>query len=149
VLDHAREFYPPAAAALGLRLESLVVVQAARPADNLWALDQALRCTGVAAVVAWPEKIDARTFRRLQLAAEEGGSLGLLLRPARVRDEPSWADVRLLVEPQPGKAAGERRLRIEILRCRAAPGGCVEVAIDNCQVPSTNDQWGWRMERRA
>jgi len=149
VLDQAQEFYPPAAARLGLSLENLVVVQAAQPADNLWALDQALRCPGVAAVVAWPEKIDARTFRRLQLAAEEGGVLGLLLRPERVRSEPSWADVRLLVEPLPGGTAGVRRLRIEILRCRAAPGGTVEVEMEKCQAPSTNDQWGWKRERRA
>jgi hypothetical protein len=40
-----------------------------------------------------------REFRRLQLAAETGGTLGLLVRPAQARDEPSWADLRLLVEP--------------------------------------------------
>ena len=36
-----------------------------------------LRCGGVAAVWASLESVDDRTFRRLQLAAEEGGALGL------------------------------------------------------------------------
>jgi hypothetical protein len=129
VFDAAREFYPPAAVRLGIRLENLIVVQAATTADNLWALDQALRCSGVAAAVAWLEKLDGRTFRRLQLAAEEGGGLGLLIRPQEARSEPSWADVRLLVEPLPSTAGTNRRLRIEILRCRAATGGSVNVEL--------------------
>jgi hypothetical protein len=109
VLDRRREFYPPAAARLGIEPESLIVVQAGSQADEHWALDQALRSPGVAAVLAWPERLDGRTFRRLQLAAEEGGGLGLLIRPLVARQEPSWADVRLLVEPLPatsGATAG-------------------------------------------
>ena len=95
--------------------------------------DQALRCPAVAATVAWPERLDGRTFRRLQLAAEAGGGLGLLLRPSRARDEPSWAEIRLRVEPLPaaGPEAG-RRLRVEVLRCRGqAEGQRVELEIDD------------------
>lgn len=135
VLDESREFYPPAAVSLGIALDKLIVVQAANAADNLWALDQILRCPGVAAALAWPKKLDGRTFRRLQLAAEQGGGLGLLIRPENVRHEPSWADVRLLVEPLPMATAalcGERRLRIELLHGRGgASGRSVEVRIDN------------------
>jgi hypothetical protein len=124
VLDCQREFYPPAAVPLGIELPHLIVVQPANPADHHWALDQSLRCPAVGAVLAWPEKLDSRTFRRLQLAAEEGGSLGLLVRPAEVRKEPSWADVRLLVEPLPAASppARKRRLRIVLLRCRGGIG---------------------------
>ena len=133
VLDQAREFYPPAAVRLGIEPDHMIVVQAANQADNTWALDQALRCLGVAAVLAWPEKFDGRTFRRLQLAAEQGGNLGLLVRPQSVRHEPSWADVRLLVEPlPPAGPAGRRRLRIELLHTRGGShGGNVEVELDD------------------
>jgi hypothetical protein len=102
VLDPLRRFYPPAAARLGIEPHEPIVVQTDDQADYRWALDQALRCRAVAAVLAWPERLDGRTFRRLQLAAEEGGGLGLLIRPLAARQEPSWADVRLLVEPQVG-----------------------------------------------
>jgi protein ImuA len=143
VFDRAEEFYPPAAARLGIELGRLVVVQAAGEADNLWALDQALRTPGVAAVLAWPEKLDAHSFRRLQLAAEAEAALGLLIRPEKVRHEPSWADVRLLVEPRPVpipvsgpppvSASGDGRLiSIQLLRCRGRTGrGQVEVEIDH------------------
>ena len=128
VLDACGEFYPPAAVRLGIEPERLLVVQTTSPADHAWALDQVLRCPGVAATVAYPEqlggRLGGRSFRRLQLAAEQGGGLGLLLRPAAVRGEPSWGDARLLITPKP--AAGTdavRRLNIELLRCRGGTGG--------------------------
>jgi hypothetical protein len=133
VFDQAKQFYPPAAVRLGIPPEGMIVVQAASQADNLWALDQALRCAGVAAAVAWPEKLDGRTFRRLQLAAEQGGGLGLLVRSERARHEPSWAEVRLAVEPLPAAAPdGPRRLKILLLRTRGGPGSAsAEVEIDH------------------
>ena len=135
VVDRRREFYPPAAARLAVDLQNLVVVHVTGQADGAWALDQALRCPGVAAVLAWMErdrgKLDGRTLRRLQLAAEDHGGLGLLIRPEGVRHEPSWADVRLLVEPLP-HFNSTRRLRIHLLRCHGAAGGrTVDVEIDD------------------
>ena len=43
VLDRTGEFYPPAAAGLGIEPQGLMVVRAANEADHAWALDQALR----------------------------------------------------------------------------------------------------------
>jgi hypothetical protein len=133
ILDQAGQFYAPAALRLGISLEQMIVVRARNEADNTWALDQSLRCPAVAAAVAWPEKLDGHTFRRLQLAAEQGGGLGLLIRPERARHEPSWAEVRLWVEPLPNAApqAG-RRWKIQVLRSRdRLQGGSVEVEIDH------------------
>jgi len=135
VLDRRREFYPPAAARLNVELQNLIVVYTNHRADHDWALDQALRCQGVAAVLAWPDRLDGRTYRRLQLAAEQGGGLGLLVRPAEARHEPSWADVCLLVEPRPLGESLEscrRRSRITLLHGRGTSNGrSVEVEIDD------------------
>jgi hypothetical protein len=136
VMDASGEFYPLAAIALGIEPSRLIVVHPGSQADHTWALDQALRCPAVAAAVAWPDKgkLDGRAFRRLQLAAEQGGGLGLLIRPAAVRGEPSWADVRLLVEPLQSKSpyGRPRRLRVVLLRCRGGRGErAVEVEIDD------------------
>jgi protein ImuA len=134
VLDSRREFYPPSAVRLGIALEQLIVVRAGDAAENLWALDQALRCRAVAAVLAWPDKLDGRVFRRLQLAAEEGGGLGLLIRPDAARYAPSWADVRVLVEPLPSTSPrnARRRLRACLLRCRGGTEGrSMDLEIDD------------------
>ena len=121
VVDRQRLFYPPAAAALGIDLATTIVVCPANEKDHSWALDQILNCTGVAATLCWPEKLAGKAFRRLQLAAERGGGLGLLVRPHAVRSQPSWAEVRLLIEPRPSEAG--RKLRVELLRCRGGTGG--------------------------
>jgi protein ImuA len=155
VMDSRGDFFPPAAIRLGIAIEQLIVVRPQNAADHDWAMDQVLRSPVVAAVLAWPETLVQRTFRRWQLAAEEGGTLGLLLRPASARCEPSWADVRLLVEPVSSRHApsavtsngtrsmpatsmpatrvfATRRLRITLLRCRGtADGSMVDVELDD------------------
>jgi len=98
-IDRRSNFYPPAAAAWGIDLEKVVVVHPVNDSDELWAIDQALRCTDVAAVMAWPNRIGSHTFRRWQLAAESSGAVGLFVRPAREQGEPTWANLRLLVSP--------------------------------------------------
>ena len=123
-------FYPPAAAALGIDLERTLVIRAGRARDEMWALDQALRCRSVSAVCATVDQLDWRWFRRLQLAVENGGGLGLLIRPARVRGQPSWSQVQLLVQPRPSQ--GPRRLRVEVTRCQGlASGGVVELEMED------------------
>jgi protein ImuA len=150
----ATYFYPPAAAAWGVDLSRLLVLRPVNEADALWALDQALRCSGVGAVWARWDAFDGRDFRRLQLAAECGGTLGLLIRPARQRGQPTWADVRFEVRSvkyevrnqklnersQKQKSKGlavsssfvlrpsffdSWRIEVELVRCRGAAGSRV------------------------
>lgn len=136
IVDPAGEFYAPAAAAWGLDLAGTLVVRPRGDRDAVWAFDQLLRSPHIAAVVAWPRRLDGRTFRRLQLAAESSGAIGLLIRPAEVRRQPSWAGVRLLVQPRPSPATGaeeNRRLAVELLRSRgrfAADERRLELEID-------------------
>jgi hypothetical protein len=95
VIDRQQIFYPPAAAAWGIDLERLIVVRPRSARDELWAAVQSLRSPAVAAVWGMIDRLDSRAFRRLQLAAQAGRTLGLLLRPPSARGQPSWADVRL------------------------------------------------------
>jgi protein ImuA len=130
VIDSSGQFYPPAAAWAGLDLSRLILVRTRQPQDEAWAWDQVLRAAGVAAVLGWVDRLGSRDLRRLQLAAETGGVLGLLVRPAAARSEPCWADVRWLVQALP--AVSERRLRVELLRARGSLAGVVaEVELDH------------------
>ena len=127
VMDRLGRFFPPAAAAWGIDSRRLILIRAADEADELWALEQALRSEAVGAVWAKIDRLESRDFRRLQLAAETGGGLGLLLRPAGVQGCPSWSHTQLLVEPIP-----PRRLRVCVVRSRTAcAGATVEVTLDN------------------
>src|SRR5262245_21924641 len=107
VIDRRQTFYPPAAVAWGIEPKRMVVVHPRTAREELWAAVQSLRSPVVAAMWAEIERLDNRGFRRLQLAAEAGRTLGLVVRPAKVRAQPSWADVRLTV----GTRQGERETR--------------------------------------
>lgn len=104
--------YPPALVRQGLQLERLLIIHTRDETEALWAAEQALRCPSFGAVLAWPAAIDERRVRRLQLAAEAGGSCALLYRPQSAAQLPSPAALRLKL-----KAAGSGT-RVEIHKAR-------------------------------
>lgn len=81
--------------------------------EMLWTVEEALKSGAVAAVVAQMEKdrfragrpagkpVDLTASRRLQLAAEAGGGLGLILTETGDTLSPSAAATRWRVEPAP------------------------------------------------
>jgi protein ImuA len=129
VVDPSGEFYPPAAAQLGVPLDRLVVVRPAGVKETLWTIEQALRSRGAMVVFANLGSLDGRVFRRLQLAAETGGGVGFLMRPTTCRAEPTWAESRLLVEGTPTDGASGRRLRVTSLR---GPDGTAMIELEVC-----------------
>ena len=80
--------WPPGLAAWGLTPARLVLLRAERWKDALWAMEEALRCPAVGGALlvpaqgeGWAERapLDLTATRRLQLAAEAGGALGMIL----------------------------------------------------------------------
>lgn len=90
--------YPPALVAAGVDVSRLLFVHPRAGGDGLLAIEQSLRSGTCGAVLAWPMGGDGPSLRRLQLAAAEGHSSGILFRPASLADQPSPAAVRLRVE---------------------------------------------------
>jgi protein ImuA len=63
-----------------LNVPDLILVEAVSRGELLWAADQALRSPGGDCVILeMPDTLSLKESRRLQLAAEEGGGLGLIL----------------------------------------------------------------------
>jgi len=110
--------YAAALAAVGIKLERLVVAKPQSEADAWWTAEQALRSGACGAVLAWLRAADERRMRRmrrLQLAAETGHTWGVLFRHARAAQDRSPAALRLLLEPA---ADG---LAVTILKRRGGP----------------------------
>jgi hypothetical protein len=130
VVDRERSVYPPAAANLGIGADTIFLHPRTQK-DHLWALNQSLGCQGVGAVLCWPNRLSDRGFRSLQLAAERGGAVGLMMRPRAVRGHPTWSELQLLVEPL-CTARTSRRLRVTVIRSRNGQAGAwVELEIDD------------------
>jgi hypothetical protein len=116
--------YAPALVRQGLCLDRILLVHpSARRQDGLWAVEQALRCGGSVAVLAWVRHVDRTVLRRLQLAAEEHRCWAVLFRPAEAGRESSPAAVRLRLSTHDAKTC------IQVLKCRGARPGSAELEL--------------------
>jgi hypothetical protein len=116
------EPYAPALAQQGIELGRLLVVRPSTATEALWAAEQALSSGVCAAVLLWLKGTDDRWLRRLKLAAETGGSLGVLFRPERHRFESSPASLRLLM------TRGEREAHLDLIKVQGGRPGPVDLA---------------------
>jgi protein ImuA len=129
--------YAPGLAAHGIDPARLVVVSTRDGRESLWAMEEALKCGALAAVVAdiWRLKpYDLTASRRLVLAARKSGTPGLLV-PAgaagRVGSLSSAAWTRFEVRAMPGFHAASAGARmplpgraawaVRLARIRAGP----------------------------
>jgi protein ImuA len=117
--------FGPSLAARGVASQRLVWVQTTVAAQRLWATEQALRCAGVDAVLAWLPQARADQLRRLQMAAAEYNRLLFVMRPLGARQESSPAALRLWVEsalaPAAGVTAWVDSLQVHLLKRRGPP----------------------------
>lgn len=104
--------YAPALAAAGIRLSRMLVIRPQRTLDRLWSAEQALRHGNRSAVLIWLDACDERALRRLQLAAAEGSSFGVLFRSRRHAGAHSPAALRMAVDNSAGT------LVVDMIKCR-------------------------------
>lgn len=133
--------WPPGLARFGLLPANLILLRAEHWSDALWAMEEALRCPAVAGALLAPDwsgdpaahAPDLTASRRLQLAAEAGGGIGLLLRPdphikTGANPPASAAASRWRIAAHnsagAGQGMGDPCWRLELLRLRGGrPGG--------------------------
>lgn len=141
IVDERHDFHADAARCHGIPLSRMLLIRPTRAAsvpaatshsrfvrqasasrsDALWALEQTARCPGVRVVLTFLDPASSTVMRRLQLAVERSGVTMVLVRPACILHQPSFADLRLHVtRAQPGLEGftGHRRLKVQLLRSR-------------------------------
>jgi len=98
-------------------LSRSIFVDPADRVERVWAIEQAVRCSGVAAVIADGSGLKMPETRRLQLAAEASQALVFLARPPWEAKASSAAHTRWRVTPVPA-IRHEQAWRVELLRCK-------------------------------
>lgn len=111
----------------GVPPERLLLVSVSHRRDLLWAMEEALHCRAISAVIGElrHQSIDAVALRRLSLAAATSGAFAFLLRSAPTQ-ESSTAATRWIVgaaPSQPRYGPGAPRLEAQLVRNRRGPTG--------------------------
>ncbi|MDO8874992.1 MAG: DNA repair protein [Pseudolabrys sp.] len=121
--------YGPGLDAFKLKPERLITAAVAHRRDLLWAMEEALHCRALGAVIGELRHgaIDPVAVRRLSLAATASGALALLLR-AQPADDASTAATRWIVGAAPSGddtafGPGAPRFAAQLIRNRRGPLG--------------------------
>lgn len=110
--------YGPGLEAYGLSPARVIVAHCRDRTDLLWAMEEGLRTKNLAAVVGEPPgAVDLTTSRRLQLAAEAGGGLGIVVK-AKGGFAASALESRWRIDAVPAGDAFRPRWRVGLERCR-------------------------------
>lgn len=125
---------PPYAPALARWFDParLLMVTAKRDDEVFWAMEEGLRCPGIAAVLGETRSVDSTAGRRLSLAAEKHGVPALLLRPEPAPPQSicvtRWRVASAPTQSTPGLAdLGGERWRVQLRRNRFGAPAAEEI----------------------
>ncbi|TAZ43716.1 ImuA family protein [Rhizobium ruizarguesonis] len=138
------DLFAPALAQVGLHPDRVIYVEAIREEYVLEAFEEALRFGGLAAVVAELVRLPMVASRRLQLAAEGSGTIGLVIRRWRRQTEagdfghPTAATTRWRIsvlpsEQLPVPGIGRARWLAELIRVKAGESADFEIGACDAQ----------------
>lgn len=133
-----QDLFAPALAQAGLSPDRVIYAEAGDQKALLACFEEGLRHGGLGAVIAEVAELNMTTSRRLQLAAEQSGSIGIAIRRWRRQadaldfGQPTAAVTRWRVsvlpsQPLPVEGIGRARWLLELIRCRAGESADFEV----------------------
>jgi protein ImuA len=132
-ISNSRTIFPPALKNFGIEPHRFIFIDAKKEKDVVWAMDEALKCGALAAVVGEVQDISFTTSRRLQLAVEQSQVTGFILR-RNIRSLNTTACVsRWKITSLPGEpiddlpGVGLPQWRVELLRIRNGKPGAWDV----------------------
>lgn len=123
-ISTSRKLFPPSLMAFNTAPDQVIFIDVQQEKEVLWAMEEALKCEGLAAVVAEVREISIVQSRRLQLAVESSKVTGFLIRndPRKLGSTTSvarWQITSLPSEPEDGlPGVGFPRWQVDLLRVR-------------------------------
>ncbi|MFU0505831.1 ImuA family protein [Pseudaminobacter sp. NGMCC 1.201702] len=139
-----QDLFAPAIAQAGLSPDRVIYVEAGDEKAVLACFEEGLRHRGLGAVVAEVARLSMTASRRLQLAGEGSGVIGIAIRRWRRQadtmefGQPTAAVTRWRVSalpstPLPVPGVGRARWHVELIRCRAGESTDFEVEACDAQ----------------
>ena len=101
-ISRNRKLFPPSLQTFGVDAQQIIFIDLYYEKEILWTMEEALKCEGLACVLAELPDIDFGQSRRLQLATEKSHVTGILLRKEPKRSLSATAcTVRWQIKPLP------------------------------------------------
>lgn len=116
--------FPPALTAFGITAGQIIFINLYKEKEMLWAMEEALKCEGLSAVIAQIPELGFTASRRLQLAVEQSRVTGFIIRqnPRNLNTTACltrWKIKSLASEPANGMpGVGFPRWQVELLKVR-------------------------------
>jgi protein ImuA len=117
-----KDLFGPGLAGVGLPPDRVIYVEATDDKTVFLVMEEALRHPGLSAVVGEVAKLPMTASRRLVLAAEKSGVMGIALRRG-AEGGPNAACTRWCISPNPSPplpvpGLGRARWQVQLTRCR-------------------------------
>jgi len=128
-ISSSRTLFPPALKAFDIEPDRIIFIDLQKEKDVLWVMEETLKCEGLAAVVAELQQISFTESRRLQLAVEQSGVTGFILRRYQHNLNITASVSRWRITPLPGEpdvampGVGFPRWNVELLKIRNGKPG--------------------------
>ena len=132
-ISKSRKIFPAALKTFGVEPDNVIFVDVTREKDVLWVMEEALKCEGLAAVIAEVQEISFMESRRLQLAVERSKVTGFVLRTDANRISTTacvarWQITPIATELEAGMPGlGFPRWEVNLLRVRNGNPGSWKV----------------------
>ena len=120
----ARTVFPLSIKAFGIEPDRIIFIDVQKEKDVLWVMEEALKCCGLAAVIAEVRDISFMQSRRLQLAVEQSKITGFVIRKDAYKLDATACVARWKVTSLPAgtddglPGVGFPRWNVELLKVR-------------------------------
>jgi len=132
-ISSSRKLFPPALRNFGIQPDRFIFIDLKKEKEVLWAMDEALKCGALTAVVGEMQEINFTASRRLQLAVEESQVTGFILRSNPRKLNTTACVSRWMITPRPSESLkdlpgiGFPQWKVELLRMRNGKSGVWEI----------------------
>lgn len=124
--------FPPALKAFGIEPHQILFLHLKKEKDVMWAMEEALRCNAVSAVMGEMADLSFTASRRLQLAIEKGGASCFVVR-RNPKNTTTTAVARWQIKPQTSRTeeglpgVGYPRWQVNLLKVRNGRPGSWDI----------------------
>ncbi|MEJ7646975.1 MAG: Error-prone repair protein ImuA [Chryseolinea sp.] len=132
-----RKIFPPALKSFGIQPDRFIFIDLQKEREVMWAIEEALKCPALTAVIGEMNNLSFTASRRLQLAVEQSKVTGFILRNNIHKLNPTACASRWKITSLSSSSAddlpgiGFPSWRVELLRIRNGKGGTWQIKWEN------------------